>query len=109
MKLSHLPQDIIHYILSYNGKIKYRNGKYMNQICKEDKRYKLLLKIPPIKSNKIYKNVYETFIIGHVYDEIVYKDTNTELYIDLKKEKVIYIFCYDFENNPEIYHLWIRY
>jgi hypothetical protein len=51
MLFSSLPTDIIHNILSYNGTLKLRNGKYMGQISKSDKRYELLLKI----SRKIYK------------------------------------------------------
>ena len=51
MLFSSLPTDIIHHILSYNGVLKLRNGKYMGQISKSDKRYELLLKI----SRKIYK------------------------------------------------------
>lgn len=46
MLSSHLPLDIIRHIFSYTGSIKLRNGKYMGQISKSDKRYELLLKIP---------------------------------------------------------------
>ena len=51
MVFSSLPTDIIYHILSYNENFKMRNGKYMGQISKSDKRYELLLKI----SRKIYK------------------------------------------------------
>lgn len=40
-----LPIDIIHRILDYDGKIKYRNGIYMNQIPCNDTRYGMLHKL----------------------------------------------------------------
>lgn len=46
MLYSSLPQDTIHHILSYTGELKLRNGKYMGQISKLDKRYVLLENIP---------------------------------------------------------------
>jgi hypothetical protein len=42
-----LPKDIIHHILQYNDAIKWRNGRYMNQIPRNDARYELLKTIPP--------------------------------------------------------------
>jgi hypothetical protein len=63
-----LPQEIVNRILEYDGRIKYRHGKYVNQIAPDDERYKMLLTIPIIhldnsfwfmmlvscKTNKIY-------------------------------------------------------
>jgi len=43
------PLEIVHLILEYAGKIKYRNGKYMNQIAQDDDRYKMLQTIPQTK------------------------------------------------------------
>lgn len=45
MFFSSLPDDVVHHILSYTGVLKLRNGKYMGQISKSDKRYELLHKI----------------------------------------------------------------
>ena len=42
-----LPIEIIHHILTYDGTIlRERNGKYMKQIVKSDKRYDILKTIP---------------------------------------------------------------
>ena len=45
-----LPIEIVHRILEYDGRIKYRYGKYMNQITPDDYRYNILLTVPKIQS-----------------------------------------------------------
>ena len=45
-----LPLEIVHRILEYDGRIKYRHGKYMNQISKNDDRYEMLLTVPKIET-----------------------------------------------------------
>jgi len=42
MELRYLPVEIIHIILQYDGRIKYRNGMYINIIYKYDIRYMCL-------------------------------------------------------------------
>ena len=97
---------MIHYILSYNDTIKHRNGKYMNRICKTDKRYEILQRIAQIRVNDNFPGVYE---VKNWY-EIYYRPTYKMLCIDLghDQNKIIYTFCYDCENEPEKYDLWIR-
>ena len=108
LKYSFLPEDIIHYILSYSDAIKYRNGKYMNQISRNDKRYRELIRLSPIYLDNIYTDVYYIYIYRHTINNIISKDTDTKLYVDLENNKITYTFCYDFEREPENYHLWIR-
>jgi hypothetical protein len=47
-----LPHEIVHRILEYDGRIKYRNGKYMNQISQDDERYEMLQTLPKIIQNR---------------------------------------------------------
>lgn len=74
-----LPNDIIVYILSYDNKIKYRNGKYINQIKKSDKRYELVKQIPK-PTVLIDKNILFQIIIVHI---------NSKKF-DLKLSKVLH-------------------
>ena len=52
--MNRFPLEIVHRILEYTGRIKYRHGKYMNQILKDDYRYHLLRKIPVFRWDKWY-------------------------------------------------------
>jgi len=50
--MNRLPLELIHRILEYDGRIKYRHGKYMNQISQDDDRYKMLQTMPHIYTCK---------------------------------------------------------
>jgi len=50
MQNQYIPKDLLHIILEYDGKIKYKNGRYVNIIHKNDERYDI---ITPIVSKKI--------------------------------------------------------
>ena len=41
----YIPKDILHIILEYDGRIKYKNGKYVNVIHKNDERYNMITSI----------------------------------------------------------------
>ena len=48
--MSRLSQEIVHHILEFAGKVKYRHGKYMYQISNDDERYTMLLHLCRFKS-----------------------------------------------------------
>ena len=47
------PIEVVHHILDYDGRIKYRNGKYMKQIAQDDDRYTMLENMPQITKTSI--------------------------------------------------------
>ncbi len=56
---SHLPKEIIIYILQFGTAMRYRNGKFMNQIQPDDPRYELLTFVKPaIKCSFEYATQY---------------------------------------------------
>ena len=50
MQFQYIPEDILHIILEYDGRIKYKNGSYVNIIHKNDERYNI---ISPLISKKM--------------------------------------------------------
>ena len=56
MKFEYIPKDLLHIILEYDGRIKYKNGKYINVIQKNDQRYNII-KLIISKKIKILKNI----------------------------------------------------
>jgi hypothetical protein len=46
----YIPRDVLHIILEYDGRIKYKNGQYVDIIHKNDERYNL---VRPIMTKKL--------------------------------------------------------
>jgi hypothetical protein len=56
MNSIYIPKDVLHIILEYDGRIKYKNGNYCNVIHKNDERYNIIM---PVINKKmlIMKNI----------------------------------------------------
>ena len=67
MSYPYIPKELLHIILEYDGKIKYRNGIYINSINKNDYRYKMLI---PIIKYKLESLNYAQIIGTRFYFEI---------------------------------------
>ena len=92
--MNRFPLEIVHRILEYDGRIKYRHGKYMNQIAQDDYRYHLLRKIPVFRRDDWYsgdfyvyrmnyKNNEEHHMIVYIFDESIsylYKNKDFDSY-----------------------------
>jgi hypothetical protein len=50
MKVSYIPNELLDIILAYDGRIKYKKGKYVNIIHKNDERYDI---ITPVVTKKM--------------------------------------------------------
>ena len=75
--MNQFPLEIVHRILEYDGRIKYRNGKYMNQIAQDDDRYQMLQPIPKTHS----------FIDNHNFFYMRVSDSRNRNRIIIHREK----------------------
>jgi hypothetical protein len=66
LQFGYIPLDIVIQILEYSGIIKYRYGKFMNQISNNDPRYTLLENISTFTPIFLYK--YSTKPLHYIRD-----------------------------------------
>jgi len=91
MKVPYIPKELLHIILEYDGKIKYKNGQYIDIIAKNDERYNI---IKPIINKKI-----EILKKIHIIDR--------EFYFEFGFDSLRNVgLCYDLGfNSPNIFEI----
>jgi hypothetical protein len=107
MKVPYIPTELLDIILQYDGRIKYKNGKFINIIHKNDERYNIIkpvvmkkikiMETPELFDSGFYFqfcfNTYES--IGLVYDyNFSYKDKYEICYCDCRNDSIIQIRTY---------------
>jgi len=82
----------------------------MNRISSDDKRYRLLVRIPKIIQYDYDTLVYKVSFFSSInYNKFTRSyEKYSELYVDIQENQIYYTFCYNIEPSPENYHIWIR-
>ena len=98
MIFSYIPEELIHKVLEYDGRIKYRKGKYVDIIHKNDERYNM---ITPILNKKL-----KIFKTAEVYGDGFYFEFGFNINQNVG---LCYDYNFSFPNKFEICYYDMRY
>lgn len=97
MNILCIPKDLLHIILEYDGRIKYRHGKYVNIIHKRDDRYNIVAPVMH-KKTEIMKTI-------HINGASFYFDFGFDTYNNVG---LCYDYRFSYDNRFEICYFDFR-
>ena len=97
MKVSYIPKELLDIILEYDGRIKYKYGKYVNIIHKNDPRYNIIC--PIINKKMVIMNSIELNDLGFYFEF----NFNT-----LNSIGLVYDYNFSYKNKFEICYYDLR-
>ena len=102
----HIPNDIVKILLQFDGRIKYRNGRYIDIIAYDDERYAMLDKVVKKKlevyrdSNKDRPLLFNYFVHYIYFNKFPYIGIKYVYYVNRFGESQInFIFSKNNETN----------
>lgn len=94
MKVPYIPKELLDIILGYDGRIKYKNEKYVNIIHKHDKRYNII-KLVISKKMEIMKGILFDYLdSSNFYFEFAFDGDN--------RMGLCFDYSYSFDDKFEI-------
>jgi hypothetical protein len=85
---SYIPREILNIILEYDGRIKYRNGKYINRIANNDNRYSII-KTVISKNTEVIRHIEVSRLYQYFHFDFIINDT-VGIYFDINKLEICY-------------------
>jgi len=104
---SYLPKDLLHIVLEFYGKIKYRRGEYINIFSKDDERYSMLSCL--VYPETVLYTMFETCTLKEHFEcEVILHNYRLSVWSMYKPPNQIQYFFYNTTNEASKAGIWYR-